>query len=160
MIFVFSYANKTYFTRKEFGNDLHLFLFLFLGPFSRAVVPIWRGFVTNKYFYVRRFSSRQTKLTGGISARKWPSRGKNVRSYCHYCSYSYCSTCNKASFVGRAALCLLPPTSAQLLCIIICQFCSLPAKYTVAASYSVYMKHWLPTRLHWRVPFLLYSYCV
>ena len=80
----FSYANKTYFTRKELGNDLHvllpipfslavclyLFLFLFLGPFSRAVVPIWRGFVTNKYFYVRRFSSRQTKLTGGISARK------------------------------------------------------------------------------------------
>ena len=58
-------------------------IFFFLGPFSRAVVPIWRGFVTNKYFYVRRFSSRQTKLTGGICARKWPSRGKNVRGYCY-----------------------------------------------------------------------------
>ena len=68
--FFFSNANKTYFTRKELGNDLHLFLFIFLGPFSRAVVPIWRSFVTNKYFYVRRFSSRQTKLTGRISARK------------------------------------------------------------------------------------------
>ena len=99
---------KLIFTRKELGNDLHVLLpipcslavcsyfflsfcffvflfvcFFFQGPFSRAVVPIWRGFVTNKYFYVRRFSSRQTKLTGGISARKWPSRGKNVRGYCY-----------------------------------------------------------------------------
>ena len=133
-----------------------LFFFLFLGPFSRAVVPIWRGFVTNKYFYFRRFSSRQTKLTGGISARKWPSRGKNVRGYCYV-------------FITVPTLIILPaiklllwgaqsPTpSPSYLCILICQFCPLPAKYIVAASNSVYMKHWLPSRLHWRVAFLLYS---
>ena len=99
MIFFSLMQIKLIFTRKELANDLHVLLpipcslavclylflshFFFLGPFSRAVVPIWRGFVTNKYFYVRRFSSRQTKLTGGICARKWPSRGKNVRGYCY-----------------------------------------------------------------------------
>ena len=169
---------KLIFTRKELGNDLHVLLpipcslavclylflshlFFFLGPFSRAVVPIWRGFVTNKYFYVRRFSSRQTKLTGGISARKWPSRGKNVRGYCYvFITVPTLIILPAIKLLLWAAHSPMPSPSylcASTLQIIICQFCPLPAKYIVAASYSVYMKHWLPSRLHWRVPFLLYS---
>ena len=129
-------------------------IFFFLGPFSRAVVPIWRGFVTNKCFYVRRFSSRQTKLTGGICATKWPSRGKNVHGYC------YVFTTVPTLIVLPAIKLLLwgahsPMPSPSYPCAVTLHYnlpiCSLPAKYIVAVSYSVYMKHWLPTRLHWRV---------